>query len=132
VAEVIVFPDAEGLVIDYLRDLLDVPVSGTVPNPRPGEFVTVRRLGGVRRNLVTDAPMLTVEAWAAGDVAAHDLAQLARAHVHAMARASVLTEPAVYRVVEIAGPGHLPDPVSAQSRYVFTVEVAVRGAALTV
>ena len=119
--EVIVFPDAVQLVCDHLRtQLAPTPVVSRVPTTRPASFVKVERVGGVRRNLVTDEPTLTVEAWAATEQAAQDLCQLARAHIYAMPG-----DGQVYRVTEIGGPVLLPDPLSDQPRYTFTVALAV-------
>lgn len=123
---VVVFPDAAAAVTGRLADLLDVPTDVRVPNPRPEEFILVRRVGGTRRDIVTDEATITIEAWAQDEAAAHDLAQLARAYVHAMA-GSAEGDVRVYRVGEFAGPASLPDPDSAQSRYTLTVTVAVRG-----
>ena len=123
--ETIVFPDAVELVCDHLRTLLaPTPVVSRVPTTRPATFVRVQRVGGVRRNLVTDEPTLTVEAWAATEQAAQDLSQLARAHIYAMPGGGD-----VYRVTEIGGPVLLPDPLSDQPRYSFTVAVATVGTA---
>lgn len=120
---VVIFPDAVEVIIGHLADVLDDPVEPRVPNPRPDRFLTVQRVGGARRTIVTDAPLLAFEAWAQSDQDAHDLAQLARAHVHA------LVGTAVYLVEEAGGPALLPDPESHQSRYVFTVAVHLRGEA---
>ena len=118
--EAIVFPDAVELVCDHLRiQLAPTPVVSRVPTTRPAAFVKVTRVGGVRRNLVTDEPTLTIEAWAATEQAAHDLSQLARAHVYAMPG-----DGDVYRVTEFSGPALLPDPLSDQPRFSFTVAVA--------
>lgn len=126
--EVIVFPDAAAIVIGHLAGELDPPVLPRIPNPRPDTFVTVQRVGGPRRNLVTDAATLAIEAWAPTEEAAHDLAQLARGHVAAMVGDLFAGVP-VYRVDEFSGPQLLPDPTSDQPRYTFTVAVATRGAA---
>lgn len=121
-----VFPDGEQLVIDWLRDRLDVPVEPKVPNPRPASWVKVTRVGGPRRDLVTDHPMLVVEAWDDDDADARDLLQLARAHVDAM-RGQVIDDVTVYGITEVGGPANLPDPTSDQPRWTFTVQVAIRG-----
>lgn len=125
------FPDAERIIIDYLAARVGVPVSLTVPNPRPASFVIVQRVGGPRLNLVADNATLVIEAWAASPTAAKTILGVARAHVLAMRRQVVAGVP-VYRVDELGGPGYLPDPDSAQARYTLTVQVALRGAALEV
>lgn len=133
--EPILFPDAEGLTADELRLALDdhfadeVVVGTVVPNPRPERLVVVQRTGGPRRNLVTDAPTLVIEAWAPTEAEAHDISQIARALVVALAGA-VIAGIAIYRVDELSGPQNLPDPLSATPRYSFTVALALRGAAL--
>ena len=131
--QLIVFPDAVELVADLLRTALTpTPVVARVPNPRPASFVTVSRTGGTRRNDVVDDATITVHAWYAGsEEAAHDLAQQARAWLHATVGQPV-NGVVVYRCDELAGPYLNPDPVSEVVRYTFSVQVAVRGAAQTV
>lgn len=134
-AELLVAPDTVALLIAWLSaelpnvpDQSAVPVRRAVPNPRPATFVTVRLLGGAGRDPaipVTDRVTVAVESWALNVAAAHDLAQNARAVVHA-AQGVVHGDVQVYRVVEAGGPAELPDPISAVPRVTFTVEVAVR------
>lgn len=125
--QAIVFPDASKLIADHLRSVLvTVPVGTKIPNPRPATFVLVRRLGGVRRNLVTDEPLIGLECWAADDAAAQNLAQLARAHMGALVGV-VLAGTTVYRVDEVSGPQDLPDPLAVVPRYVQQFTVALRG-----
>lgn len=128
------FPDAAAAVIGALNSQLPalgftaVPVRSKVPNPRPSRFVLVFRTGGPRANIVTDAAQVTIEAWAASDADAHDLAQAARAVVNSL-EGTVAGGVTVYGIEEFAGPGYLPDPESDQSRYTWTTSVHVRGAA---
>jgi hypothetical protein len=131
--EVIVFPDTEDLLVTFLAARLrargyDIPVTDAVPDQRPEAFVVVTRHGGTRRNIVVDQPTIGVECWHTADKPAHDLAQLVRALIHSL-RGSGELGVAVYRVQEFAGPANLPDPVSAQPRYTFTVSIDVRGRA---
>lgn len=136
--EVIVFADATEILIGYLNaaiaeldaDVLDgVTVTEKVPKDRPLKFVTLRRGGGVRTSIVTDNPTLLVEAWAQSSAEAHDIAQIVRALLHAVA-GTVQGGVAIYKVDEFAGPAELPDPISEQPRYVFTVSASFRGSAL--
>jgi metal-dependent amidase/aminoacylase/carboxypeptidase family protein len=133
-AERILFPDAVAAVVGALNDQLDdlgfsgVPVRSRVPNPRPARFVTVFRTGGPRVNVVTDSAQITVEAWAASDHDAHDLAQAARAILNSL-EATVTGGATVYGVDEFSGPAYLPDPESAQPRYTWSASVNIRGAA---
>src|SRR5690349_20757949 len=59
--------------IAYLKTHLTVPVVDEVPRSRPAEFVKVVRVGGTKRNIVTDCPMLTFECWAPDEIAAEEL-----------------------------------------------------------
>jgi hypothetical protein len=120
------FGDTVALVINRLRpELGSVPIGARVPNPRPAAFVVVLRTGGVQETPVTEGAQITVEAWSNRSENAHDLAQLCRAHLHAM-QGEVVDGVQVYRVDEFSGPGDLPDPVSTQARYTFTVSITVR------
>lgn len=123
---VITFPDTVALLIDYLDANITEPVRLRIPNPRPSTFVTLRRTGGPKRNLVTDAAQVTVEAWAATDEAAHDLAQEVRGLLNALP-GTVLDTVAVYRCDELSGPADLPDPLSDQARFTQSFSVALRG-----
>lgn len=133
---VVVFPDAEAVIINYLRDELDLrgstaDVVKEVPNPRPPVFVTVTRVGGIRQTVISDAALLAIECWAentaTGHQAAHDLAQWCRALIHALPGSTADDVP-VYRVDDVSGPQSLPDPLSEQPRCTFTVQVHLRGA----
>ncbi|MGV9364523.1 hypothetical protein [Amycolatopsis sp. NPDC003731] len=130
----ILFPDAEDLLVDYLTaEFAERAITATahtkVPNPRPTKFVLVPRVGGVRRNIVVDAPTIGFEVWADRDKAASDLAQITRALVNGMAGRRI-GGVQCYRVEELAGPTNFPDGVSAQSRYVFTTTLSFRGTVL--
>lgn len=124
--QLVIFPDAVDLVRTHLAAALDVPIVHDVPTPRPPSFVTVRRGGGVRHTIISDAAQLLIESWADRAEDAMDLAQLARAHLNALP-GQVLDDTPVYRVEELAGPADLPDPLSDQQRATFTVLVHLRG-----
>ena len=114
-AEVVVFPDTVSALCDWLRVELDargydgIHVGTRVPDTRPTSFVRLLNTGGTR-NTDPGVPLadvqITVEAWAALESSAHDLAQLCRALIWA-ARGGA-TAVTVNRVVEVAGPGHQP------------------------
>lgn len=130
---VIIFPDAVAVTIGYLREQLDLRdvdavVAKDVPNPRPDTLVMIRRGGGVRQTVISDRPLLIVECWAPASETAHDLAQLCRGLLHAMAGTTQSGVP-VYRVDDAGGVIDLPDPLSTQPRYTFTVQAHLRGAA---
>jgi len=132
--ERILFPDTSAVVIGALNAQLPalgftgVPVRSRVPAARPIRFVLVFRTGGPRANIVTDAAQLTIEAWAASDADAHDLAQACRAILIGL-EGTVTGGVTVYGINEFSGPGYLPDPESDQSRYTWTASVNVRGVA---
>lgn len=131
--EVIVFPDVEAVLIDYLGDALagrgvNVPVVTAVPSPRPDRFVRVERTGGPISSLfLLDNPTVAVEAWGSSESDAAELIGLVRGLLHAMPGED---DAPVYRVAEFSGPGNLPDPTSGQHRYSFTASLLVRGSAL--
>lgn len=129
--ELVVFPDTAAVVTTYLAAQLGgIHVGTVVPTPRPGTFVVARRLGGIARNRVVDEPLIGVECWAADDAAAQDLAQRCRALLHAL-EDSFVGAVFVYRIEDAGGPADLPDPLSDNPRYVFTLRIAVRGAVET-
>jgi hypothetical protein len=128
--EPVEFPDTVTLVVDYLADAVEVDVFSEIPNPRPTSFIVVRRLGGVRRNLVADGAQIGLECWGSDDVDAYEVAAAARAHMVAL-YGQVLDGVQVYRVDELAGPSSSPDPDSGQARYTFQWSVMVRGVGLT-
>lgn len=134
-AEVLVSPDVTALLVGWLTSELPaipgqagVGVFRAVPKKRPQSFVTVRLLGGPGRdgsNVPVDRPMVTIEAWAPSTAAAHDLAQNARAAIHA-AQGVVIGGTEVYEVTDGGAPVDLPDPMSGQPRYTFTCQLLVR------
>lgn len=125
--ETIVFPDVEALFVAALPDVLGVAVSTRVPNPRPASFIRVKRAGGGRRNLVTDAALVVVEAWADTEPAAADLAMRASAALFALAQTDT-GGVWIRRVQEISGPSSFTDPVSGSPRYQLTAQIDTRGA----
>jgi hypothetical protein len=139
-AETLVSPDVTSLLIAWLTaELPDLPdqaavgVYRAVPNPRPSSFVTVQLLGGAGRtveNPPIDRAQVEVNAWASTAAAAHDLAQNARALIHA-AQGAVLGSTQVYTVEDFGPPVDEPDPLSDQARFTFRVELTVRTRRIT-
>lgn len=121
----ITLPDAEAVTIAVLNDALAVPVSQTIPNPRPASFVVAFRTGGVVTEMVVDQAQMTIEAWSASAVEASTLAQSARTAIHA-AVGTMVSDTFVAATEEFSGPAFLPDPESTQSRYTFSVLIALR------
>lgn len=118
------FPDAEAMVIAFLRSRVTPPVSTKVPNPRPKRFVQVRRTGGSALNRIVDQPQITVTCTAATSVAASEDARAARF--------AFLNEssgmPLVRRVEDVSGVYFDPDPDTNEDRYSFTVRLTIRAA----
>jgi len=129
--EVIAFPSAEAEARGYLLVRLaargdTAKVLTNVPATRPPRFVRLRRLGGVMADLVTDAPMLTVECWAPTEIEAEALARLVRAEFYAMPEHDFAST-TCRDVTEVSGPVNQPDPDANTPRYVFTVILNLRG-----
>jgi hypothetical protein len=131
---VVVFPDAEALVVGYLADRLGATVHVGTELP---ENITevVKGLDGVvavalldtadALDFVLQDPAVEIGVLAASKAAAHDLAQVARAHMKAMPgqHAGVV----VYRTTS-AGFSWEPDEVTNLPQYVLTYELRVRPA----
>lgn len=134
VVEFIGFPDAESVVVAFLKAQLtarsdEAKVGTKVPAVRPARLVRVSRTGGILRNLVTDSPQLTFECWDANEVAASDLCKLVRAIIHAAPQLT-LTGAVCNRVQEVGGPVSFPDPDTSNPRYQFTAALDLQGAVL--
>ena len=120
-------PDVIQLLTEYLRaELPGVQVGARVPSPRPTQFVLVHRLGGTHTWPVRDTPTIGLEAWAGSDPAAYRLCMDARAALWRLRHKQLADGTQVYRVQEYAGPASLPDPLSAQPRYVATLAMTIR------
>jgi len=118
-------PDATTLVVEFLSDRLDDPVSSLVPRDRSvgSRLVTVTRTGGPALNRVVDKPMLLIHAWGSSTVDASELAQSARQILlDELAR----DHPLVRSVSEVAGLYYSPDPESEQDRFGFSVSLTTR------
>lgn len=121
-AEVITFPDAEALIVSYLDALIPEKVATKVPDPRPAALVRVMRTGGVRRAMTIDNPQITVQAWAATEVAASELIQRVRGLIHAAESFGTVE---VLKVDEFSGPANMPDPLTTHPRYSFTLSITL-------
>ena len=120
----VTYPDPVKAAIDYLRlHLTGVAVGARVPNPRPIPFVHVRRAGGVESGPVTDQPRIDVQVWHNSEFDAADLAD----HARYLLLGAVGRMPSAVSASTFLGPTPVPDPESAQARYLFTVEIGMRG-----
>lgn len=127
------YPDSVEVYSRYLREAMaargDPVQTGTrVPSPRPRRFVTVKRIGGARLDLVTDRPRLDVHCWGDTEDTAADLVKVVRALTLAAPgwRGAV-----VYDVVEVGGPNLLTDAETSLPKFAFAVEISIRGRRLT-
>lgn len=108
--ELVTFPDVEALCVSALNGFLtDCQASTKVPNPRPTKLVRVSRIGGSKRNVGLDAPIVLFECWAQDEVTAQNLGARVRAFVGAMDEYGY----------EAAGLVNNPDPETALPRYQF-------------
>lgn len=129
-AEAIAFEDAVKVGQAGLRPALAArgetcPVVSKVPSPRPARFVRLQRVGGVRRDTVTDQPWLDVHCWAETDEASMQLAILVRALFGSMrGRHGGAT---IHNTGEIGGPHPMTDQSSGRPYAAFTVWLDLRG-----
>lgn len=131
---VLVFPDVEGICAAFLRTQLatrtgytDVAVHVREPDTLPARFVKVRRVGGSRDSIVTDAPRIQYTAWGSDDVDAQALAQLVRGLLLRALPGTVQQGHPVYHVDDFGGPVPAPDPDTDRPRYFGTVDIRLRG-----
>jgi hypothetical protein len=128
----LIFPDVVALAIERLGAELPalvgaaVHVGNRVPSSRPERFVIVRRTGGTRVTIVTEAATLAIEAWGADVAEAGDLAQACRSVLFALKGRTVSGVP-VYLVEDVGGPAEVPDPLSDQPVAQLAVAIHVRG-----
>ena len=126
------FPDVELWAATYLRAALAARpesyavayVSNAVPSTRRDRMVIVRRDGGPRVSVTTEAARLAVRVWAPTEKAATDLARLVRALLTVAADGNP-----VCRVADLSGPSAVPDESGQPLRY-FVLELTVRGVPL--
>lgn len=131
---VVVFPDAEALVVGYLADRLGPTVHVGTELPEDITQV-VQELDGVVvvslldtadvLSFVLEDPAIEIGVLADGKAAAHDLGKLVAAHMKAMP--GVYPGAVVYRVTG-AGFSWEPDEVTNLPQYVLAFELRVRPA----
>lgn len=126
--EVIVFDDAEALLVSYLKSVQPEKVATRRPKDATGKFIRVVRIGGSKIRLNADAPTLVFECWADSEVDSSDLCKTVRGYVNALA-GSDWNGTWIYKVKEV-GVSHLDDPVTGIPRYQFTATIDMRGQAI--
>lgn len=115
-------PDAEMVAVTLLRERLGVPVYITPPRDIPSTYVRITRLGGVRRNEVTDAALIGVNCYSKSRCTAAKLANEARAVLDGSAGEKV-HDAGIRFWREVAGPVNYPQPDVDRVRYQFTGEL---------
>jgi hypothetical protein len=130
-SEVITFTSSEAMAVTWLNGKLGsgVGVATKVPDPRPEKLVKVTATGAHRLDLAYREAQLTFECWATEETDAEDIAELVHAHMKA-AEGETINGAFVRRVNTVGGPVNSPDPESQTARYLVTVGVQYRGAAL--
>lgn len=119
---VLVFEDIEIWLAAYLRSLLaDVFVGRKVPTTRRDYMVTIRRVGGVTRNRVSETARIGVNVYAPDDAKANDLAAKVRAYVGATAGEGNVRQSTTTGFYEVE---------DSQPRRYFTAELVIKGKAL--
>lgn len=139
----VTFPDAEDLfrvaAKAALPALLGHDVDAFVRRPAdlPDRFYVIERVGGSPRDIVTDVPMLAVDAYArAGgspdDGTAVPMFLKFAAWARSLERAGYVLDTPVYEVTQESGPYQNPDPLSPNhARFSGLFTVALRGATTT-
>ena len=111
----------EKALVAWLPGIVGVPAFAEVPDPRPDEFLLVRRTGGTG-TVGIDYPAVSVQAWSTSALGASDLALAVRDAV-------------LYRAVEIPQVRHVevgtspvpaPDADSRQPAYQVVFNMATQ------
>lgn len=113
----------EKLLIDHLNSdgtLGEYPASLSIPEDRPGKFITVERVGG-EDGLLLAKPLLSVQVWSSSRWDASDAAYR-------------LVKPSLLHLIEHDEIGFInilsiinnPDPESKQARYQLSIQVFTR------
>ncbi len=121
--------DAEAALVAELNDGMPTlgyagPWGTRIPLTRPREFGRVVAVGGAGRNLVTDSPTATIEAFADTETRAQRMCAHAVAVVQRAARAGVLGSTTCYAARVVSLPSNLPMP-SVPDRFRFTATVSL-------
>lgn len=130
--DLVVMPDSEQLVIDYLTEVLPLlgfsaVVATRVPNPRPASSVAVIRTGGVSPTMVSDMAEISIDYRDHSESGAASLAQAGRAALKALA-GQIFRGVMVYRIDEASGLSNYPDPYTPdEARYQQLMTIHVRG-----
>lgn len=117
--------DIEAGAVTLLTSATGKPWATRIPNPRPTVFGKVSRIGGVRPNLILEAPLLLVECWAGDEVAAFDLCADAWAVFDQLSREGGWLGAAWVAECDPASPISYYDSSTGLPRFQFTVNLTV-------
>lgn len=122
------------VVIALLTEALLVPVMGKARDKLPDTWVRVVRVGGTKRNIVTDYPMVTCECWGMSEVEAEVLAMQVSDILESSPGEFVMyplgddtvAQAWICDYNEIGGPASNPDPdYPKRGRWTLTVELGI-------
>lgn len=132
----VIYPDSEKVVVDNLRAALalrpepyltGILVRTEVPLPRPNRFILVKRSGGTELHPTVELARIDIHCWSDTAFNAQATAQLSLALLKTFSGQETIQ---IRNVSTFLGPTPIPDPESNQPRYLFTVELAMRGTPL--
>lgn len=106
----------EEFYVDYLSEMLDVPVSGDIPSPMPSQFVTLEQTGSNFSNHIYQ-PALAVQSWAESRAEAANLNEQVKA-----AMAASVSRPEIGRCHLDTDYNH-PDLETLKPRYQAEFEI---------
>lgn len=115
----------EATIVGYLRSLpaITAPVGTRIPNPRPAAFIRVQRVGGEKRNMIQERPVVLIECWGGTEVSAWTLASNAWAALDG--REELTYGGAELAERSLSSPVNYPDPSTTSPRYQFNMQTTV-------
>lgn len=123
--------DVEQAIITELSPFW--PIATVIPDTKPSIFFRVVATGGSERDLVTDAPIVVLEAFAKRESQARDAINMALARLQLAARKGNLGGETCYGLAVAALPQNYPLPsVPTHKRYILTIAPALRRRAVTI
>ncbi|MDH6283227.1 hypothetical protein [Prescottella agglutinans] len=129
-SELVIFPDLEPTLVQYVQAELDarsmtVTVASKVPGDRPENMVRISGVGGTRRNVLHEDAGVLIECWCPQDDPASDLARLVRALLDDV---DIEVQDGWITSSSSSTPVCFPDPLTqGASRFQFTAEFLTQG-----
>lgn len=124
-AELIKPVDAEQAIIDELSPIYTISTS--IPDNPPATFLRVIMVGGAERDLVTDSPLVTLEAFGVRESLAWAALVDAIARLSLAGRQGKLGNEVCYGVQIASLPQNYPMPtMPTHHRYISTIAPALR------